>query len=72
LFFGETALFKVHMIGLAIVIAYVTVGSFIILKVTDLISSLRVSSEEKLIGSDFSQHGENLYPVDLGKKETAA
>jgi len=71
LFFGETALFKVHMIGLVIVIAYVTVGSFIILKVTDLISSLRVSSEEKLIGSDFSQHGENLYPVDL-KKETAA
>jgi len=33
---------------------------------------LRVSSEEKLIGSDFSQHGENLYPVELGKKENAA
>src|SRR5882672_2831851 len=72
LFFGETALFKVHMKALAIVIAYTVAGSFIILKVTDLISSLRVSSEEKLIGSDFSQHGENLYPVDLGKKDTAA
>jgi len=42
------------------VIAYVTIGSFIILKITDLISSLRVSSEEKLIGSDFSQHGETF------------
>ncbi len=73
LFFGETALFKVHMIGLAIVIAYVTIGSFIILKITDLISSMRVSSEEKAIGSDFSQHGENMYPIDFGKiKETAA
>jgi len=61
------------MIGLAIVIAYVTIGSFIILKITDLISSMRVSSEEKAIGSDFSQHGENMYPIDFGKiKETAA
>ncbi len=67
LFFGETALFKVHMIGLVIVIAYVTIGSFIILKITDLVSTLRVTSEEKMIGSDFSQHGENLHPADVIK-----
>ena len=58
LFFGEFTLFKVHMIGLAIVIAYTFVGSFIILKITDLISSLQVSAEEKKVGSDLSQHGE--------------
>jgi Amt family ammonium transporter len=60
LFFGDTTLFLVHMKGLVIVIAYVTIGSYIILKVTDLISSLRVTSEELAVGSDFSQHGETV------------
>ncbi len=63
LFFGEFALFKVHMIALVIVIAYTFIGSFILLKLTDLISPLKVSAEEKKVGSDFSQHGENLFPV---------
>jgi Amt family ammonium transporter len=72
LFFGEFTLFKVHMIALLIVIAYTFIGSMIILKVTDLISSMRVSAEEKKVGSDLSQHGENLYPFDLvGKEEVA-
>ena len=60
LFFGETALFKVHMIALVLVVAFVFVGSLIILKVTDLISPLTISQEEKKIGSDFAQHGEQL------------
>ena len=63
LFFGEFALFKVHMIALVIVIAYTFIGSFILLKLTDLITPLKVSAEEKKVGSDFSQHGENLFPV---------
>src|SRR5687767_4192100 len=45
LLFGETSLFKVHMIALVIVVSYTFVGSLIILKVTDLISSLKVSAE---------------------------
>jgi Amt family ammonium transporter len=69
LFFGETVLFKAHMIALVIVIAYSFVGSLIILKFTDLISTLKVSAEEKKVGSDYSQHGENLYPFDLNAKE---
>lgn len=65
LFFGETALFTAHLIALVIVIAYTFLGSLLILKITDLISSLKVSAEEQKIGSDYSQHGENLYPYDL-------
>lgn len=65
LFFGETALFTVHLIALAIVIAYTFIGSIIILKITDLISTLKVSAEEQKVGSDYSQHGENVYPFDL-------
>jgi Amt family ammonium transporter len=60
LFFGETALFTVHMIALVVVIAYTFLGSLIILKITDLISPLRVSPEEYKVGADYSQHGENV------------
>ncbi|SHH32217.1 ammonium transporter [Chryseolinea serpens] len=73
LFFGEFHLFQVHMIALVIVIAYTFLGSLILLKLTDLISPLKVSAEEKKLGSDFSQHGENLYPADFSslKEEMA-
>jgi Amt family ammonium transporter len=60
LFFGEFTLFKVHLIALAIVIAFVFLGSLLLLKITDLISPLKVSAEEQEIGSDLSQHGEGL------------
>jgi ammonium transporter, Amt family len=70
LLFGEFTLFKVHMIALGLTLAFIIAGSFLILKITDLISPMTVSSEEKLIGSDFSQHGENLHPVV--KAEAAA
>lgn len=60
LFFGETHLFVVHLIALAIVIVFAFVGSLILLKVTDLISPLSVSAEDKLVGSDFAQHGERM------------
>jgi ammonium transporter, Amt family len=70
LFFGETVLFQAHMIALLIVIAYTFVGSLIILKITDMISSLKVSAEEKKVGQDVSQHGENVIPFDLSKAAT--
>ena len=65
LLFGETVLFQAHLIALAIVIAYTFLGSLLILKVTDLISSLKVSPEEKKVGQDYSQHGENVTSFDL-------
>jgi ammonium transporter, Amt family len=63
LFFGETTLFKVHMIAFVIVVAYTFIGSMVLLKVTDLMSPLRISEEDKKVGSDFSQHGESLFPT---------
>jgi Amt family ammonium transporter len=58
LFFGEFELFKVHMIALVIVIAFSFFGALILLKLTDLISPLKVSDEDKKVGLDYSQHGE--------------
>lgn len=71
LFFGELELFKVHMLALVIVVAYTFIGSLILLKVTDLISSLTVTPEEKRIGNDFSQHGENVVPFELSASREA-
>lgn len=65
LFFGEVALFQVHMIALVIVVSFTFVGSLLILKVTDLISALNISPEEKEVGQDLSQHGENVFQYDL-------
>ena len=64
LFFGDTTLFIVHLEALAIVITFTFLGSMALLKITDLIMGLTVTAEEKKVGSDYSQHGENLYPVD--------
>lgn len=71
LFFGETALFIAHMKALVVVIGYTFVGSLVILKITDLISPLKVTAEEKKVGSDFSQHGEAVYPYDLSSAKEA-
>jgi Amt family ammonium transporter len=68
LLFGEFTLFKVHMIALAIVIAFVFAGSFVILKITDLISPLTISSEEKKVGSDYAQHGEKFQSLELNEE----
>ncbi|HEX6226431.1 MAG TPA: ammonium transporter [Chryseolinea sp.] len=70
---GSTNLITIHLIALVIVVAFSFFGSLLLLKVTDLISPLRVSAEEKKVGSDYSQHGENLFPADFSslKEEVA-
>ncbi len=60
LFFGETTLLKAHLIALVVVVAFAFLGSLLLLKITDLISPLKVSAEEQEIGSDLAQHGEGL------------
>jgi Amt family ammonium transporter len=44
-----------------------------LLKIVDLIFGLSVTAEEKKAGSDYSQHGENLYPAEFNvlKEEIA-
>jgi len=60
LFFGETKLFFIQLIALVGVSAFAFVGAFILLKVTDLISPLRVSEEDEKLGLDMTQHDEEL------------
>jgi Amt family ammonium transporter len=60
LFYGETKLFLIHLVALGIVVAFSFLGTFVLLKITDLISPLRVSAEDETVGLDVSQHEEKL------------
>jgi ammonium transporter, Amt family len=58
--FGETKLFIVQSLALVCVSIFAFLGSWLLLKITDSISPLRVSEEDERIGLDMSQHGEKL------------
>jgi Amt family ammonium transporter len=53
-----------QFVGVLIAWAMATVGSLVILKITDLIVGLRVSEEQEVQGLDLSQHGEVGYDFD--------
>lgn len=57
---GEWNLFFQHLIALGIVLPFTFIGSFIIFKVTNLITPLRVDEESELEGLDISQHDETI------------
>ncbi|KAA3436681.1 ammonium transporter [Rufibacter hautae] len=60
LLFGETKLFLAQLGALVGVSIFAFAGSWLLLKLTDLISPLRVSSEEEQLGLDLSQHDEKM------------
>ncbi len=60
LIFGETTLFLVHLVALIGVSIFAFGGSWVLLKVTDMISPLRVTVAEEMAGLDLSQHDESL------------
>ena len=60
LFFGKTHLFLVQLLALVATSIFSFFGSLLLLKITDMISPLRVSKEEEELGLDISQHGEKL------------
>lgn len=55
---GGSSLFITHTLTMFAVIAVVTMLSFALYKVTDMISPLRVTEDQELEGLDLSQHGE--------------
>ena len=58
--FGETKLFINHVIALVGVSAFAFAGSFLLLKITDLMLPLRVTESDEKAGLDVSQHDEFL------------
>jgi Amt family ammonium transporter len=60
LLYGETRLFITHLIAVIGVSVFAFFGTLLLLKITDLITPLRVSEEEEHAGLDWTQHGEKL------------
>ena len=53
-------LFRSQLLAMIGVSAFVFLGTFVLLKLTDIISPLRVSEVEEMEGLDWSQHEEKL------------
>jgi Amt family ammonium transporter len=64
LFYGNSGLLLAQVISVGMVAAYSFFGSYLLLKIINIFSPLRVSEEEEDKGLDMSQHGEEAY--DLG------
>lgn len=61
LLFGNPGLVGVQVLVVVVTTIFSMVGTFVILKLVDSMTGLRVSSEEEATGLDLSQHNERAY-----------
>jgi Amt family ammonium transporter len=61
LFYGNPSQLLIQTEAAAVVIVFAFVVSFVLLKIVDKFSKLRVTPEEEEQGLDLSQHGEEAY-----------
>ena len=54
-----------QLMGVGIAWGFAIVGSLVLLKVTDLITGIRVTEEQEIEGLDITQHGEEAYNLEL-------
>jgi Amt family ammonium transporter len=64
LFYGNPALLGIQALAVVVVSAFAFCGSYLLLRLVDLFSPLRVSPKEEDEGLDLSQHGEEAYHLD--------
>lgn len=63
MFFGNSRLFKVQLIAVAVTAAYAFIATLIIYKLVDRVIGVRVVEEEEAIGLDLTQHNERAYTM---------
>jgi Amt family ammonium transporter len=61
---GNLGLLGVQVLAVGVVSAFAFVGSYLLLRLVDVFSPLRVSPKEEDEGLDLSQHGEEAYHLD--------
>jgi Amt family ammonium transporter len=54
-----------QLVGVLIAWGFALVGTIILLKITDMLTGLRVTTEQEIEGLDISQHGEEAYNLEL-------
>jgi ammonium transporter, Amt family len=63
LFYGNVYQLEVQILAIVVVSAFAFAGSYVLLKIVNIFSPLRVSVEEEDAGLDLSQHGEEAYQL---------
>src|SRR5271155_5446018 len=53
-----------QLVGIAIAWGFALVGTFILLKIVDLITGLRVPDDDEVVGLDIALHGEEAYNLE--------
>jgi ammonium transporter, Amt family len=53
-----------QLVGVLVAWSFALVGSFVLLKITDLITGLRANEEQEIEGLDITQHGEEAYNLE--------
>ncbi len=61
LFFGNPGQVLIQAVGVGATWVFSFVGTFIILKVLDMVMGLRVGRDEEIVGLDLSEHSERAY-----------
>jgi Amt family ammonium transporter len=64
LFFGNPGQLVAQLLAVAVVAAFSFVGSYVLLRVVNIFSPLRVSPEAEDAGLDLSEHGEEAYQLE--------
>jgi ammonium transporter, Amt family len=54
-----------QLVGVLIAWGFALVGTILLLKITDMLTGLRVTQEQEIEGLDISQHGEEAYNLEL-------
>ena len=61
LFYGNPALLGIQAFAVVVVAAFSFAGSYVLLRVINLVTPIRVTPEEEEAGLDLTQHGEEAY-----------
>lgn len=64
LFYGNPHLFFVELFAIVVVGAFAFAASYVLLRIVNVITPLRVSAEEEDRGLDESEHGEEAYEIE--------
>lgn len=65
LFYGNPAQLGIQAVGVAATIVFAVVATFLILKAISLVTKLRVSPDDEVMGLDLALHGEDAYASDV-------
>jgi Amt family ammonium transporter len=69
---GSPDLFLKHLAALALVSGFTFGGSWLLYRLVDVITPLRVDGRHEQLGLDLSQHGESVGLFDIGDETTTA